>query len=82
MQTSSMRASQAPTPAQQATKLQVEATAPTSATQTPQVQVSGVRAPSKKEEAILAMLTEVFGDNVRATITPAENGKQPAQTQQ
>ncbi|EFL44383.1 DNA polymerase III, subunit gamma and tau [Fannyhessea vaginae PB189-T1-4] len=82
VQTSSMRASQAPTPAQQATKLQVEATAPTSATQTPQVQVSGVRAPSKKEEAILAMLTEVFGDNVRATITPAENGKQPAQTQQ
>lgn len=82
VQTSSMRAPQAPTPAQQATKLQVEATAPTSATQTPQVQVSGVRAPSKKEEAILAMLTEVFGDNVRATITPAENGKQPAQTQQ
>ena len=82
VQTSSMRASQAPAPAQQATKPQVEATAPTSATQTPQVQVSGVRAPSKKEEAILAMLTEVFGDNVRATITPAENGKQPAQTQQ
>lgn len=82
VQTSSMRASQAPTPAQQATKPQVEATAPTSATQTPQAQVSGVRAPSKKEEAILAMLTEVFGDNVRATITPAENGKQPAQTQQ
>ena len=82
VQTSSMRAPQAPAPAQQATKPQVEATAPTSATQTPQAQVSGVRAPSKKEEAILAMLTEVFGDNVRATITPAENGKQPAQTQQ
>ena len=81
-QTSSAPAPQAAPPAQQATKPQVEATAPTSATQTPQVQVSGVRAPSKKEEAILAMLTEVFGDNVRATITPAENGKQPAQTQQ
>lgn len=82
VQTSSMRASQAPAPAQQATKPQVEATAPTSATQTPHAQVSGVRAPSKKEEAILAMLTEVFGDNVKATITPAENGQQPAQTQQ
>lgn len=81
-QTSSAPAPQAAPPVQQAAKPQVEATAPTSAKQTPHVQVSGVRAPSKKEEAILAMLTEVFGDNVKATITPAENGQQPAQTQQ
>lgn len=81
-QPSSAPAPQAAPPVQQAAKPQAEATAPTSATQTPHAQVSGVRAPSKKEEAILAMLTEVFGDNVRATITPAENGKQPAQTQQ
>lgn len=80
--TSSAPAPQAAPPVQQAAKPQAEATAPTSATQTPHAQVSGVRAPSKKEEAILAMLTEVFGDNVRATITPAENGQQPAQTQQ
>lgn len=82
VQTSSAPAPQATPPVQQAATPHVEATAPTSATQTPHVQVSGVRAPSKKEEAILAMLTEVFGDNVRATITPAENGQQPAQTQQ
>lgn len=81
-QTSSAPAPQAAPSVQQAAKPQAEATAPTSATQTPHAQVSGVRAPSKKEEAILAMLTEVFGDNVRATITPAENGQQPAQTQQ
>lgn len=81
-QTSSAPAPQAAPSVQQAAKPQAEATAPTSATQTPHAQVSGVRAPSKKEEAILAMLTEVFGDNVRATITPAENGQQSAQTQQ
>lgn len=81
-QPSSAPAPQAAPPVQQAAKPQAEATAPTSATQTPHAQVSGVRAPSKKEEAILAMLTEVFGDNVKATITPAENGQQPAQTQQ
>lgn len=81
-QPSSAPAPQAAPPVQQVAKPQAEATAPTSATQTPHTQVSGVRAPSKKEEAILAMLTEVFGDNVKATITPAENGQQPAQTQQ
>lgn len=81
-QTSSAPAPQVAPPVQQAATPHVEATAPTSATQMPHAQVSGVRAPSKKEEAILAMLTEVFGDNVRATITPAENGQQSAQTQQ